>query len=395
MSGERSGAVSEDQEQQPDDVIPALITDLADVPQLRRYRVLGLMARGGMSQVYRARDTVIPRDVAIKVLPPELTTDPVRVERFRLEARRVAALQHPNIVPLLDSSKAGSPFFLVMPFYPGALREELQMRGALPLPEVVNIVAQVASALDYAHAHGIIHRDVKPENILLDADGRALLTDFGISKSEQRKAPENLATSAPLTAAEAGQMPIASIEYSSPEHLLGRPTDARSDEYALAVVAYEMLTRYVPFALDPERMYTMLVRMLTERPIPPSRLAPEPLPPEVDVVLLKALSSDPNLRYPAPGAFAEDLKRIVRNSQELASLAPVPTPEPDPVPAFSGPLVAADILPPDPEDLPRPTVADWRELVPGAGQDIENVWTQPLEAANKRRRARLRFLRRR
>ncbi len=364
---------------------------IGDVLALR-YRILGLMARGGMSQVYRARDTHFDRDVAVKVLPPELTHDPVRVERFKLEAKRVAALQHPNIVKLLAAGEEGSRFYLVMPFYSGALREVLQTRGALPLAETVEIVSQIASALDYAHAHGLIHRDVKPENILLDGDGHALLTDFGISKSDPHVSG-NLATSAPLTAAEAGQMPIASIEYSSPEHLLGRPTDARSDEYALAVVTYEMLTSCVPFVLDTQRMYTMLVRMLTERPVAPTRIAPRPLPAEVDGVLLKALSANPDQRYPTPGAFADDLKRLVRSSQELAPPAPLPAPLPDPM--SSGPLPTSGVLPPELADLPRPTVADWRQLVPGAAQDVEDVWTQPLNAVPKRPRSRRSFLKRR
>jgi serine/threonine-protein kinase len=206
-----------------------------------------------------------------------------------------------------------------------------------------------------------------------------LLTDFGISKSEPN-APERLTTSGPLAAAEAGQMPIASIEYSSPEHLLGRATDARSDEYALGIVAYEMLTRHVPFRLDPERMYTMVLRMLTEQPVPPSRIASQPLSPDVDAILLKALAADPAQRYPTPGACAEELNRLVRTSQELT------------LPAPPGSLAAPEILPPESEEPPRPTVADWRQHVPEAAQDMEDEWTQPLSKVSKRRRGRLGFL---
>jgi serine/threonine-protein kinase len=391
---EWSGAVSHDQERSQLNISPSAtpepVPDADAIPQLARYCVLGLMARGGMSQIYRARDTLFDRDVALKFLAPELTHDLVRVERFRLEAKRVAALQHPNIVPMIEHGQENNRFYLVMPFYPGALREVLMARGPLPLAEVATIIIQIAAALDYAHSHGLIHRDVKPENILLDGEGRYLLTDFGISKSEPN-APQKLATSAPLTALEAGQMPIASIEYSSPEHLLGRTTDARSDEYALAVVAYELLTCHVPFRLETDRMYNMLMRMLTERPVPPSRLSPRPLAPEVDAVLLKALTTDPDRRYQTPGAFAEDLKRAARVSAELAPLAPdLPMPPPVPIPDS-----ALNILPPDPEDLPRPTVADWRQYVPGAAQDIEDAWTQPLGAVSKKSRGRLGFLKRR
>lgn len=271
-----------------------------------RYRVYQLMATGGMSRVYRAYDTLMSREVAIKVLPPAFAEDPVRVERFRLETRRVAALQHANIVPLLDHGEGNGRLFLVMPFYPSALREVLRERGTLSLAETVAITRQIAVGLEYAHQHGLIHRDVKPENILLDGEGRALLTDFGISKAAP-SAPERLMTSGPLSAAEAGQMPIASIEYSSPEHLLGRPADARADVFGLAVVVYEMLTAHVPFPLYQDRMYTTLLRMLTERPTPPSALCPEQLPTEVDAVILRALASEPAKRFDGAQAFGDAL----------------------------------------------------------------------------------------
>ena len=271
-----------------------------------RYRVYQLMATGGMSRVYRAYDTVMSREVAIKVLPPAFAEDPVRVERFRLEVRRVAALTHANIVPLLDHGEGNGSLFLVMPFYPSALREILRERGTLRLTETIAITRQIAAALDYAHQHGLIHRDVKPENILLDGEGRALLTDFGISKAAPT-APEKLLTSGPLSAMEAGQMPIASVEYSAPEHLLGRQADGRTDVFGLAVVVYEMLTAHVPFPLYQDRMYTTLLRMLTERPTPPSALCPERLSPHVDEAILRALSSDPEKRFPTLGEFSDAL----------------------------------------------------------------------------------------
>lgn len=271
-----------------------------------RYRVYQLMATGGMSRVYRAYDTLMSREVAIKVLPPAFAEDPVRVERFRLEVRRVAALNHANIVPLLDHGEGNGSLFLVMPFYPSALREILRERGTLRLTETIAITRQIAAALDYAHQHGLIHRDVKPENMLLDGEGRALLTDFGISKAAPT-APEKLLTSGPLSAMEAGQMPIASIEYSAPEHLLGRQADARTDVFGLAVVVYEMLTAHVPFPLYQDRMYTTLLRMLTERPTPPSAYCPEALSPDVDQVILRALASEPEKRFATASLFSEAL----------------------------------------------------------------------------------------
>jgi serine/threonine-protein kinase len=349
------------------------------VPRLRRYARLRPLAQGGMSQVYLAHDERLGREVVVKVLAPELTGDAVRVGRFRLEARRVAALQHPNIVPLLDYGEEGGRLFLVMPVFVTSLREVIEQRGVFPPLEVAAIVSQVASALDYAHQHGLIHRDVKPENILLDENGRAMLTDFGIAKSVP-SAPEKLATSAPLSAMEAGQMPIASIEYSSPEHLLGHPTDPCSDVFGLGVVAYELLTCHVPFTLDRERLYTLVVQMLTERPRLPSAVAPQPLSPEIDAVILRALASDPAARYPTPGAFADALAVPAEFTADV--LLPLPN------------IAAA---PPAPAEAPAgldifPTqhVSPAEALIP----DIAEVDTEPLAKRQRRRERRFLKLRR-
>lgn len=290
---------------------------------LGRYRIIQLLTNGGMSQVYHAHDMALDREVALKVLAPEFAHDPVRVERFRLEARRVAALRHPYIVPLLDYGEQAGRLFLVMPFYPTALREVLQQRGALRFEEVAGVTAQIAAALDSAHLHGIIHRDVKPENILLDERGNALLADFGIAKAAPT-APNSLATAAPVRAIEAGQNPIVSVEYSAPEHLLGRPTDARTDVYGLGVVVFEMLTACVPYPLDGDRIYTAVVRLLTERPRRPSTLAPHSMPPGLDEVVLCALESDPRRRYLSAGAFSAALSAL--STQASGSLSPQYTP---------------------------------------------------------------------
>lgn len=314
----RDGGMPKNEDWEEIDTIPVPILGTGPLAEafsqagdgaLGRYRIIRLMATGGMSQVYQALDTALDREVALKVLSPEFTHDPVRVERFRLEARRVAALRHPYIVPLLDYGEQAGRLFLVMPFYPMALREVLQRRGALRFDEVAGVTAQIAAALDCAHIHGIIHRDVKPENILLDERGNALLTDFGIAKAAPT-APDNLATAAPVRAIEETQNPIASVEYSAPEHLLGRPTDARTDVYGLGVVVFEMLTECVPYPMDGDRIYTTVVRVLTERPRPPSTLAPHPLPAGTDDVVLAALASDPRKRHPSAGAFSAALASL-------------------------------------------------------------------------------------
>ena len=334
-----------------------------------RYTLLRDVAAGGMARIYLAWDSKLRREVAIKTLAPELARDPTRVERFRLEARRVTALQHANIVPLLEYGEHDGLLYLVMPLFPSTLRDTLERSGAQPLATVVRICRQVAEALDYAHRHGIVHRDVKPENILLDMEGHALLTDFGIAKATPA-ADQRLLTSGPLAAAEAGQLPIASIEYSAPEHLLGRPLDGRADVFGLAVVIYELMTGKVPFPLDPG-VYTTVVRMLTERPTAPSRLAPYAVAPEVDAVILRGLDAKPENRFATAGELVAALARAATTApldllpEALATPPAAPAgpvtathPElPAPLPAFPAltpvsPAVSPTASPP-PTSAPR------------------------------------------
>lgn len=282
-------------------------------PELRqpdyRYRPLSEMARGGMSRVYLAQDRFTGHEVALKVLARELSGDAVRVQRFQLEAKRVAALQHRNIVPLLDYGVQGDWLYLVMPVYPATLRDVLARGEALSYHTTVQVAAQIAAALDYAHKNGIIHRDVKPENVLLDAEGHAYLTDFGIAKSTPA-APQTLATSGPLMAAEAGRSPIVSIEYTPPEILLGRPVDPRADVYGLAVVVYEMLTGRVPFPFEDNRLYALVTRLLAGGAPPPSAVAPVPMPRGADAAILRALNPNPERRFPTADIFASTLAAL-------------------------------------------------------------------------------------
>lgn len=292
-------------------------------PELRqadyRYRPISEMARGGMSQVYRAQDRFTGHEVALKVLSKELSSDAVRVQRFQLEAKRVAALQHRNIVPLLDYGTQGDRLYLVMPVYPATLRDVLLRGPAISYRTAVQVAAQIAAALDYAHKNGIVHRDVKPENVLLDAEGHAYLTDFGIAKSTPA-AHAALATAAPLAAAEVGRSPIVSIEYTPPELLLGRPIDPRADVYGLAVVVYEMLTGRVPYPFEDSRIYALVTRLLTGGATRPSALAPVPLPPGADAVILRALDANPERRYPTAGTFASTLAALDSTEPEAEGL---------------------------------------------------------------------------
>jgi eukaryotic-like serine/threonine-protein kinase len=271
-----------------------------------RYQIMHLHASGGMARIYRALDTHLGHEVAVKVLAPQFMDDAVRVDRFRLEARRVTALRHPQIVPLLEYGEEGNMLYLIMPFYPHTLRDAFEKRRAFPLADVVGLATEVASALDYAHQFGIFHHDVKPENILLDEAGYVRLGDFGIASADT-SAPVGLATGLPLVTAETGRSPILSLEYTAPEFLMGQPFDQRSDVFGLGIVVYEMLTGRVPFPLEGEEASAVIMRMLTEPATPPSLLAPVLLPLTIDAIVLGALERDPGHRYGSAGEFSRAL----------------------------------------------------------------------------------------
>ncbi len=200
-----------------------------------KYEVQGLIAQGGMGVVYKAWDQRLNRDVALKVVHSHLSSDPSFLQRFLREARAMARLQHDNIVTIYDVEKDQSTQYLVMEYFPGRnLRDELQSRGSLSLQEAVSITRQIAAALAYAHTHGIIHRDVKPANVLLDGKCRAKLTDFGIAAALD---------DAPLTST--GQL-IGTLQYMSPEQARDAALDGRSDLYSLGLICYEMLTGVNP-----------------------------------------------------------------------------------------------------------------------------------------------------
>ena len=257
--------------------------------RLGAYALTELIGAGGMAEVYRARDTGLARDVAVKVLPRSLAEDPGYVARFRDEARHVAALTHPAITPIYAYGEERGLLYLVMPILRESLRERLDREGRLPQREAIRLATQIASGLQAAHELGIIHRDVKPENILLDAEGNALLTDFGIAR-EQRLLQR---PGAARTLAATG-LPIGTPEYMAPEQLRGEPLDQRADLYSLGAVLYELLTGDAPFVA--ESVYEVAASVLKDSIPPPSLRRPD-LWPALEVVTLKALARAPQDRY--------------------------------------------------------------------------------------------------
>ena len=253
------------------------------------------LGRGGMGVVYLARDVRLDRDVAIKVLPAYLASTPSAREQFLREARMAAKLSHPNIVPIHRVAEAGGFVFFVMAYVEGeTLGERLRTRGPLPPAEAARVLREVAWALAYAHGRGIVHRDVKPDNILLEAEtGRALVTDFGIAHGG--------ADAAPTT--DPGKI-TGTAHFMSPEQAAGRPIDGRSDIYALGVVGYLAVSGRLPF--ESSNLPALLVRQATEAAPTVMRAAPG-LPPALGAAIDRCLARDPAARFGDGEALAEAL----------------------------------------------------------------------------------------
>lgn len=286
---------------------------------LGRYQIEALIGRGGMAAVYRAVDPALQRPVALKVLYPQYLADPSLVERFRREAITAASLDHPFIAPIYDVGEADGLVYLAMKLLPGpSLAELLQREGRLPLQQVAVLTSEIASALDEAHAHGIVHRDIKPGNVLFDARGRAMLTDFGIAKSLE---------SSSLTES---SVIVGTPDYIAPEQIdpqLVPPggLDGRADIYALGAMVYRAITGRRPF--DGTAQHVLLAH-LQQTPPPPSSLLPD-LPPAVDAIIARALAKRPEDRYATAFEFAQDFAYATGENTEWGMVVPPTARRPD------------------------------------------------------------------
>jgi eukaryotic-like serine/threonine-protein kinase len=293
--------------------------------RIASYTLLEPIGHGGMAIVYRAHQESLDRTVAIKVLSEHLAASPEFMERFRREARTAANLHHPNVITVHDfgQDERGVPY-LVLEFVEGATLADL-MDGGLDDARIPDLLDQIAAGLDYAHGRGVIHRDVKPGNVLITADGRAILADFGLAW---------LLQGAHLTLT--GGV-IGTPEYMSPEQVAGDPIDHRCDVYALGVVLFEMLIGERPFAADTP--IGVLLKHLQDVPPSVRELRPE-LPPAVDEVLMRALAKDPAARFPSAGALARAFRAAFTSTQhdgappvgrsETPAEAPVEAPDATP-----------------------------------------------------------------
>lgn len=267
-----------------------------------RYEVLEKVGNGGMATVYKAKCHILNRYVAIKILKDEFTTDSEFIKKFNTEAQSAAGLNHPNIVSVFDVCNEDNLYYIVMELIQGkTLKEIIVEDGRLSWKWSVNIAIQIASALEAAHKNNIVHRDIKPHNIIITEDGIAKVTDFGIAKAVSNSTITAFGTT------------IGSVHYFSPEHARGGYTDAKSDLYSLGIVMYEMLTGRVPF--DADTPVSVALKQVQEEPVDPMRYN-DSIPVSVNRIILKAMQKDPNLRYQNASEMLRDLSLALKKPNE-------------------------------------------------------------------------------
>jgi eukaryotic-like serine/threonine-protein kinase len=267
-----------------------------------RYELQELVGTGGMSSVYKAHDTLLERNVALKILHDQYTTDDDFVERFKREARAVARLSHPNIVTVIDRGEDGGKQFIVFEYIDGEnLKECLVRSGRLPVRDALELALQIARALAFAHEHGLVHRDVKPQNVLLNGDGRAKVTDFGIARSLDVDGVTQTGTV------------LGTSNYIAPEQASGSRVDQQTDVYSLGVVLYELLAGEVPF--PGETFVTVALKHVNE---PPPNLLDvrKDVPVRVAKAVDRALAKDPDERFESMATFAAELEACLTSPEQ-------------------------------------------------------------------------------
>ena len=275
------------------------------------YRIERMLGRGGMGMVFLAQDMTLEREVAIKVLPPDFSSDPQVIKRFQQEAKTAAKLDHPNIIPIYRVESEGGLNYFVMKYISGtSLEDLLDKKEPLPVPEIQRILWEAACALGHAHQRGVVHRDVKPANIMFDHDGRVMLTDFGISKALQA-----------ATGFTATGMIIGTPHYMAPEQGKGSAVDGRADQYSLGVVGYRMITAELPFSGD--SVHTIIYKHIYEEP-PLTSTKRSGIPASLTVAISRALAKEPDQRFPT----MEDFATAVWPEQPVASPAKTRQPAP-------------------------------------------------------------------
>ena len=266
-----------------------------------RYEIIEKVGNGGMATVYKAKCHVLNRYVAVKVLKEEFTTDEEFIRRFNVEAQSAAGLTHPNIVSVYDVGHEDGIYFIVMELIQGkTLKQIINEDGALPWKWSVNIAIQIASALEAAHKNNIVHRDIKPHNIIITEDGVAKVTDFGIAKAVSNSTITAFGTT------------IGSVHYFSPEHAKGSFTDAKSDLYSLGIVMYEMLTARVPF--DADTPVSIALKHMQEKAVDPIKLNPS-IPLAINQIIVKAMQKHPAARYQSATEMLKDLSMALKNPE--------------------------------------------------------------------------------
>ncbi len=273
-----------------------------------RYELVRQIARGGTAQVYLARDLLLDRHIALKVLFPELSTDPSFVGRFRREAQAAANLSHPNIVPIFDWGESERTYYIVMEYVDGEpLSSIIRSQAPLPAIRAAGIAADIAKALSYAHRHGVVHRDVKPGNVLITSDGQVKVGDFGIARAV---GTDDNVTQTGLV--------MGTATYFSPEQAQGLGVDGRSDVYALGVVLYEMVTGRPPFSADTP--VAIAYKHVSEAALSPREVEPR-VPAALDAIIMRAIAKHPGERYPTAEDFRSDLQRYLQGAPVMAEAA--------------------------------------------------------------------------